>query len=164
MGVLNHTPSWLQRQTKIMAAVWNKLLKQPQKLKGRTSKHWKVGKPKAGWDHCCSQKCQAKMQLSPLARFSTPFCQSHTCKLTKCERQCLFMSLFFQWFPSFFILFFYYYYFLQKSTIWGLLPKWGEMLPWRGLIWLQSRKRSIHTIKMTVTKLCKYLGEGRSSN
>lgn len=106
MGVLNHTPSWLQRQTKIMAAVWNKLLKQPQKLKGRTSKHWKVGKPKAGWDHFCSQKCQAKMQLSPLARFSTPFCQSHTCKLTKCERQCLFMSLFFQWFPSFFILFF----------------------------------------------------------
>lgn len=54
--------------------------------------------------------------------------------------------------------------FLQKSMIWGLLPKRGEVLLWRGLMCLQSRKGSIQTIKMIVTKLCKYLEDERSSN
>ena len=159
MGVLNHTLSWLQTAER----KYRRSMEQAAKAADR---EWKEG-------HGNSRKWESRRQTDIIAvvksvkqRHSWAHSQdfplhfaSHTHATWQSVKGSVFTSLFFQWFPFFFPL-----NFLQKLTILRLLPMGGEVLLKRSLICLQGRKGSTHTIKMTVTKLCGYLGDGKTSN
>lgn len=160
MGVLNHTLSWLQTAER----KYHRSMEQAAKAADR---EWKEG-------HGNSGKWESRRQTDIIAvvksvkqRYSWAHSQdfplhfaSHTHATWQSVKgsvclQVQFSSSFHGFFPL---------NFLQKLTILRLLPMWGEVLPRRSLICLQRRKGSTHTIKMTVTKLCGYLGDGKTSN